>query len=195
MIILCFLIANIYVLSSLTSIKEELPVSSLEQHKGINALLDGIGRLNNNLELLINKFSSDQVKQTIIDIDLCYSLNKNFKNNIPGFDKKEYLVIINEIEFELSNLENYINSKDGYNKIKLYSIYSRLNETYISLKTLNFDLNNKIVNLLLTQTKQLEFLKYIIISTIVIINVTMILIGVNTDLNFPVFTDLVFRFC
>jgi hypothetical protein len=168
-IISCFLIINIYVLKSLTSIKEELPVSSVEQHNDIYALLDGLGGLTKNLELLINKYSSEAVKQTVVNIDACYTLNNHFKNDIPEFNKKDYLVIINEIEIELSNLEDYINSKNDNNELKLNSLYVRLNDTYISLNSLYLDSNKKILNQLLTDTKQLDFLKFIIISTIGII--------------------------
>ena len=150
---------GIYSWSTLKEMETKLPITSLEQHNNIKTMIDGLVRLSNSLVLLKDKIDDESIRETtLINLDICFNLHKNFEKTIPELNHEKYVVVLNEINYVMNSMDGYLNNEESLSEVEVKTLYTRLDEIIIELNSVYLDTNQQVVNVLMIQSKQIEFL-------------------------------------
>lgn len=176
--IIILLGGGFYSWKTLKQIEKKLPISSLEQHNNISTMIYGLRRLHYSLILLTEKSdNSDIIEEAKINIDMCFNLQKNFKKTIPEFRYDDYVIVLREISENLEKIDIYFNEQDNYETTEILALYTSLDEIINELNSIYLDTNQQVINVLMSQRKQIDFFKTILLAIFFIIAIALLSIG------------------
>ena len=182
---------GIYSWSTLKEMETKLPITSLEQHNNIKTMIDGLVRLSNSLVLLKDKIDDESIRETtLINLDICFNLHKNFEKTIPELNHEKYVVVLNEINYVMNSMDGYLNNEESLSEVEVKTLYTRLDEIIIELNSVYLDTNQQVVNVLMIQSKQIEFLKFTLTIVFMIIALSAGIIGLLAFLQKTVIKEL-----
>lgn len=178
LLIIIIVAGGIYSWKTLKEMETKLPITSLEQHNNIKTMIDGLGRLSNSLILLKDRINDDGIRdEALINLDICFNLHKNFEKTIPELNYEKYVIILEEIDFVMDSMDIYLNETEELKEVEILSLYTRLDEIIIELNSVYLDTNKQVVNVLISQSKQIEFLKITLSAVFLIIALAAGIIG------------------
>jgi len=192
LLIIILIAGGIYSWKTLKEMETDLPITSLEQHNNIKTMIDGLGRLSNSLILLKDKINDKSIREeTLLNLDICFNLHKNFEKTIPELNHEKYVIILEEINYVMDNMDTYLNEEENLKEVEIQILYTQLDEIIVELNSVYLDTNQQVTNVLITQSKQIEFLKFTLMVVFIIIALSAGIIGFLAFLQKKVIKELI----
>ena len=90
----------------------------------------------------------------------------------------------------MNSMDGYLNNEESLSEVEVKTLYTRLDEIIIELNSVYLDTNQQVVNVLMIQSKQIEFLKFTLTIVFMIIALSAGIIGLLAFLQKTVIKEL-----
>ena len=80
--------------------------------------------------LLKDKIDDESIRETtLINLDICFNLHKNFEKTIPELNHEKYVVVLNEINYVMNSMDGYLNNEESLSEVEVKTLPRNLPES------------------------------------------------------------------
>ena len=162
-----------YVWSTLKSVETALPLTTLEQHRGLSGLIDSLSRVTTTLDAARFEPTAGRLDEFTLSLDLAYATARAFREAYPGDIPDELQAASAEVEWILSTLDQLLADAPPVDEGEALRISTRLSHTITSLRNNYLQANQRAMITLSQQVAQIKRLRLSTMAVLALIALSL----------------------